>query len=430
MAYAEDAARLAKKRQLAQALIAQGAQPQGMQAGRTFVGPTPISGLASLAGIVAGGVMDRKLEKKEKGLADDRRKQLADMLRGMTGSPTAPMQGPTIARLPGTMSEEGWKGPVQDSAGLNAQPPSPMPPGAPQPSAPSASDPQRESMLAFLQGMPLAQQEALVGQQALTKLFPSAKEGFTLGKGERRYDGSGKVIAEGTADIKDPAAQIQEYQEAVKGGFKGSFFDYQKELKQAGASNVNVNTQQKYPNAFNEALGKSDAEQLAKYRDSANSSAQMVNTLDKLQELNPKVMSGGGANARAQVANWLSGWTGVDVVDPKVLSDTQTYNAVTSKAILDSLGGSLGAGVSNADVAFIKNTVPQLEYSAEARQQLIEFLRSKASNSIDLYKRAREYGETKGGLRGFEAFPVANPQAPAGNNKLTRNPDGSYTYKQ
>jgi hypothetical protein len=108
-----------------------------------------------------------------------------------------------------------------------------------------------------------------------------------------------------------------------------------------------------------------------------------------------------------------------------VLANTQQYNALVSKSILDSLGGSLGAGVSNADVAFIKSTVPKLEYSKEARQQLIDYMRKRASQNIDLYNRAREYGEKNNGLKGFVATPT-DPGATV--SKLTRNPDGSYTY--
>lgn len=199
-------------------------------------------------------------------------------------------------------------------------------------------------------------------------------------------------------------------------------------LRQAGATNVNVNAQQKYPNAFNDALGKADADRLTTYQKSADGAVQMLGTLDQLEKLNPKSLSGGGAEARANVANWLSGWTGVNIVDAKTLANTQEYNALTSRAILDSLGGSLGTGVSNADVAFIKNTVPKLEYSAEARQQLIGFLRNKASSSIDLYTRARDYGEAHQGLKGFDAFPVSNPQTPRAKRELKRNPDGSYNY--
>ncbi len=96
--------------------------------------------------------------------------------------------------------------------------------------------------------------------------------------------------------------------------------------------------------------------------------------------------------------------TGIDVIDPTVLANTQNYNALISKAVIDRLGGSLGTGVSNSDVTFIKETVGKLENSKEAREALIAYLRMRAVDQVDLYDRAREYAERPGnlGLKGFD----------------------------
>lgn len=349
MAYAEEQARLAKKRQLAQALIQQGSQPQGMQAGRTFVGPTAISSLASLAGIVAGGVMDRKLEKKEKGLNEERRKQLADMLRGISGGAPSGPQGPTNARPAGMIGEEGWKGPADaegfdidlsrpkidnkdgsfstektitvgmdgrqyniptiwngqqvssDQAVQNArqamQRGEKFPSFSTIPEAEQAArarsteignvrsnqpampaDPQRESMLQFLQGLPLEQQEALIGQQAMAKLFPSAKEGFTLGAGQKRYDASGKVIAEGPVDPKSlfggvspsdfTPESLREFQQTG---------DYGALKPRGGGKNIgNFNPGDYTPQSFAKFIKSNDPNDLQRYITPANPSVQII----------------------------------------------------------------------------------------------------------------------------------------------------------
>jgi hypothetical protein len=142
MAYADDIARLQRRRMLAQALIQQGGQPQGQQAGRIYVAPTPLSTLGSLAGIAGGALLDRKLEKEEKAAKETERKRLSDALRGFMGpDSSAPPNG-----------VEGSQGPV-------------TPP-----------DPKREAALAVLGGLPIEQIQGVVGQQAIASLFPKPKE--------------------------------------------------------------------------------------------------------------------------------------------------------------------------------------------------------------------------------------------------------------
>lgn len=220
MAYADDIAQIQRRRQMAQALIQQGGQPQGMQAGKFFVGPTPFSGLAGLASIVAGGVMDRRLEKKEKGLTEGRQKQLAEILSGITGGgspPSAPPPQPTqMANQPVDGGSIPSKPPLQSAQAAtmaNAQ------------SSPPSADPQRASMLQFLQGLPVAQQEALVGQQAMAKLFPKAEEDYTLKPGEARMRGNKQIASLPGGGEKQPSS-VQEYEYAKAQGFKGSFQDW------------------------------------------------------------------------------------------------------------------------------------------------------------------------------------------------------------
>lgn len=426
--YEQEQSRLNRRRMLAQAL-SQSQPRQGQMVGRFYVAPSPLEQLAATGQQLAGAFIERKTDKEEAGLQERRRKELADALRGLSGQ-RGPFELPSPQNTPGGIDESGamggsFPGPV------SATPQNPIEQAVLNATIPAAQkapvDPQREAALAVLQGLPLEQMEGIVGQQAVANLFPKPQEGFTLGAGERRFDASGREVA--AVPEKTPAtpAEIQGYELAKEQGFTGSFFDYQAMLKRAGATNVNVNSG-KYPNAFNEALGKADVEQLTRYQKEAEGAAKLLGTLDELEKLNPTAMSGGGAQTRAQVANWLSGWTGVDIADPGVLADTQQYNAIVTKSILDSLGGSLGAGVSNADVQFIRDTVPKLEYSPEARQQLIDYMRQRATTGLDLYRRAREFGEANQGLRGFDPYPITNPGAPNAGGKLTRNPDGTLTY--
>lgn len=209
-----------------------------------------------------------------------------------------------------------------------------------------------------------------------------------------------------------PTDDIKEYEYARRQGYGGTFDQFQIDMKRAGAANTNVNLPgTKYPNAFQEGLAKADVTRLEKYQQQAEGATEMVKTLDKLQQLSPTALAGGKAERRAEIANWVQGLTGIDVIDPKVLADTQNYNALVSKAVIDRLGGSLGTGVSNSDVTFIKETVPKLESSREARDALISYLRMRAGEQVQLYDEAREYGERNGGLKGFDKQRQSGGQA-------------------
>lgn len=439
-----------RRKALADALSGLGAQAlQGSSAGGIYRAPSGMSTLAAAIGSIGGGYLAGKAMREDSAIRSDQRKSVAKALEAMSGSgfPSAEAVPPAAAPAPAAaapapdnlvMARPPQRQPPTGQAlaslqGMGSFPPADAPP--PQPNTNSALgpnpdfDPRRAAALAFLQDLPLEQQQAVVGKQAVSQLFPEPGEGFSLSPGERRYDARGRVIA--SADPKPEAtpAEIQGYELAKTQGYKGTFLDYQLEQKRAGAARTNVNLpEQKYPNAFNEALGKADVETLSGYQKAAEGSAKLVATLQQLEKLNPTAMAGGGAQTRADISNWLSGWTGVQISDPKALADTQQYNAIVTKSILDSLGGSLGAGVSNADVAFIRDTVPKLEYSREARQQLIDYMKQRAADNIDVYNRAREYGEKNQGLRGFNAFPVDNGSQGARVPGLQRAPDGTLNY--
>lgn len=468
--YEQEVSALRKRQMLAQALqqqSVQGAQPQ--QVGGILVRPKGIGAvLNGLAGI-AGGYLTGKAMKDETALTEQRRQQVGDALRAIMGGgagsaavpgqpnavPTPPTGSAETPGIPGvrpglpgspsgaavtpqTLATALRAGVVQPQAQGNQ---APMGATGGSGAAPSnlvhalAPDPKAAAALAAIQSMPLQQQESILAQQSAAQLFPDPKDSPYAKIDPKDYTQESVAkyqASKNPADLvyrgEKPAAtpsDIQEYEYAKQQGFKGSLLDYQLAQKKAGATQI-VMPEQRYPNKFMEGLGEADVKQLTGYRDKAEASAQLVNTLGELEKLNPNAMEGGGAETRAQVANWLAGMTGVEIADPKVLNDTQQYNAIIKKAVLDSLGGSLGAGTSNADVSFISETVPKLEYSREARQQLIDYMRRRASESVDLYNRARDYGEKNQGLRGFTAYPIEGGPAPVGG--LQRGTDGTLKY--
>lgn len=56
-----------------------------------------------------------------------------------------------------------------------------------------------------------------------------AKEGFTLGEGQKRYDSAGNELAAGPEKTAPKTASIQEYEYAKENGYKGTFNDFRSE---------------------------------------------------------------------------------------------------------------------------------------------------------------------------------------------------------
>ena len=107
-------------------------------------------------------------------------------------------------------------------------------------------------------------------------------------------------------------------------------------------------------------------------RDDAIASLTILNELARLNK--EGVTSGAYAGGRVGAANLLNTLGLISSNDRKTLSNSQQFQKQSKDLIMKALGGKLGAGISNADVAFVDRIVPQLETSAEARQELINYM--------------------------------------------------------
>ena len=197
--------------------------------------------------------------------------------------------------------------------------------------------------------------------------------------------------------------EIKEYNLSKAQGYKGSFTDWKTALKQAGATrvNTNVNTGEK---EYDKVLNKAEAERFIGYQkggQSAQSALQSLDVLDNAMK-DPNFYSGPGAERFALPIRQAQAALGGD---PKAAASMETFRANASKAALDAMGGSLGAGFSNADRDFVLNQVPNLGNTPEGNKQLIEVSRKVRQREIEISKKAREYAGKNGGRldAGFDA---------------------------
>jgi len=158
-------------------------------------------------------------------------------------------------------------------------------------------------------------------------------------------------------------------------------------LAQAGRAetNVNVNGERGYDKTVGEGYGK-------RFLDIQQGAQTAQRTLDGLQVMenamvDPNFYSGTGeayVNGLKRLAVSIGG-------DPNKVSSVETFNAMAKQAALDSMGGSLGTGFSNADRDFVTDQVPSLANTPEGNRKLIEIQRKLNLRKQQIAAQARAY---------------------------------------
>lgn len=117
--------------------------------------------------------------------------------------------------------------------------------------------------------------------------------------------------------------------------------------------------------AFGTGVGKNIADDV----NSAQAGLKAIEGYNQISNLADSALTGGmAAEGISSLVNTFSGPVkqvfGIDLVPEKLqnrVAARETMQAISRKAVMDSLGGSLGAQISNADVAFVQSTVPNAE---------------------------------------------------------------------
>jgi hypothetical protein len=149
-----------------------------------------------------------------------------------------------------------------------------------------------------------------------------------------------------------------------------------------------------------QATGKDLAAQYADITKKAAAATGRLNTLTRLQQLSPQAYEGAGAPALQLVRSFLTTLG----VPSKSVPAGEEFTALANKMVLDANNGSLGTGVSNADVQFIRAMQPDLSQTRAGREQIIETARMLAKRDQEVAKLANNYRRQNGTLDGFQVF--------------------------
>jgi hypothetical protein len=207
--------------------------------------------------------------------------------------------------------------------------------------------------------------------------------------------GAGVFSQLGKADTTD---EIKEYnfdtaQRRARGEPVLPFGEWKSNLRRAGATSVNVNTGEK---AFDKTVAEAEGKRFVDLNKAGQSAGAQLNSLDVMERAtkDPNFYSGIGAERFAlPLKQAISTFGG----DPKAAASMEVFRSNASKQVMDSLGGSLGSGFSNADRDFVMSQVPGLQNTPEGNQQLIDISRKVAKRNQQIAQKARDYAKRNGG---------------------------------
>ena len=154
---------------------------------------------------------------------------------------------------------------------------------------------------------------------------------------------------------------------------------------------------------FVKELGKLDAKKVSEAMVTRETATSTIKSLNKLASLpDNELITGQFATGRVGIANLIQTLGLASASDAKKVAGSQEYQKVAGDVILQTLGGKLGSGFSNADREFIQGLIPQLETNPVARRQLITFMQNKNQEIVAETIRLENYARDKNGLKGFE----------------------------
>lgn len=249
-----------------------------------------------------------------------------------------------------------------------------------------------------------------------------SENGFTLSPGQQRFDAQGNPIATAAPVAQDSPASVDEYnwwaeQERAAGREPMPYLDFVQAQKGSGLSITTPDGTviSQGGGKYGQTVGGGFGEAFMQIQNSALSAVQGMGTLDAMEQTlaDPGFYSGFGGEqvlALKQAAAAIG-------IDPEGVTSMETFNALSKKAALDAMGGSLGAGFSNADRGFVEQQVASLGTSPEGNRQLIQLQRKLAERKIEIAQLANQYAQAKGGIdAGFTDFLAewseANPLFP------------------
>ena len=188
-------------------------------------------------------------------------------------------------------------------------------------------------------------------------------------------------------------------------------------------TDIKQTMEQKAEGKFLEGMAGVDVKKVEGAITARDNALGAIDNLDRLAQLDDRGLIGGSfAAGRVGATNLLNTLGLVSGKDTARLSASEQFTKSANELVLNAIGGKLGAGISNTDRQFIERIVPQLETSAAARRELIDYMRKLNLKVVDEANRLEEYARTNKTLGGYQ------PKIPLSGGG--RSPVSSMTTEQ
>lgn len=140
---------------------------------------------------------------------------------------------------------------------------------------------------------------------------------------------------------------------------------------------------------FDKSMGQFYAERNINMANDAQSAVSALNTIQVQRNLtqDPSFRSGTGQELFNSASSLLE-QLGIGEAD---IASGEAFRAFASQSVLDALGGSLGTGVSNADVTFINNTVANLSNSGAGIATILDIREKLYRRKLETAELARQW---------------------------------------
>jgi len=169
--------------------------------------------------------------------------------------------------------------------------------------------------------------------------------------------------------------------EQEQGSEAAARFATMAKLTKAPVSTVNVNMPQ------DKKIADLDAKAFTQYNENAKSARKQINSIGILKTLSDRAVSGTGANMLLPAGKLLNQLTGIEVDG---LTESEVFQQLSNTLVLDKSQQMSGA-LSNADMVFLQQTVPQLNNTKEGRRLSLEIAERLAKREIEIQNQAAKF---------------------------------------
>ena len=157
-----------------------------------------------------------------------------------------------------------------------------------------------------------------------------------------------------------------------------------------------VGGDQRGESAHQQVVGKALGEQQVTLVNGEQQALATISNLNAMERLvnDPRFYSGPGVDLRNQATKIMEGF---GIASPGASSPNAVFEGLSRQDILQKLGGSLGPGVSNADLAYVQGIGANTGDAQQSIRDKIAAFRKLAERQAEIGRMAREYAAANNG---------------------------------